>query len=385
MRSLVLLAAGLAALVPSFLATPALAQANLTQASRGYTYFHKRGADADTHEAAVKDCVLQASRAAQTDPHSMGSGDILVDAVLTPMLVGGIARGVNTNADAANIENCMVVRGWEVVGLEAKEGAALAKLPADQQRAALAPWVGADQPHGTVLRRYGNDLTRAATKFEGRPGGLDKLSLSITAVDQMPDPGRPRVPRPALYKLVQAGKVSEAMLATEIANVGPGETVIVFRMTSVGGIEFTGIHLTLGDGTVTEVGSRIAIHQPISTIWEKKTEELLVFRVPAGRWRMEKLRSAIDIQSSLNLCLGAPAFDLAEGEAVFGGSIAIKGDGRFTPVMDLEPARLMLAANPGLAERLKPAVWVNGTTAPCGNDSYLYALEIPGAPAAKAP
>ncbi|WGM38229.1 hypothetical protein [Caulobacter sp. NIBR1757] len=385
MRSALLLAAGLAALTPSVLATPVLAQVNLTQASKGYTYFHKAGADIDGHEAAVKDCIVQASRAAQTDPHSMGSGDILIDVVVTPLLVGGIARGINTNADAANIENCMVVRGWSVVGLDPKEGGAIARLPADQQRAALAPWVGAAQPHGTVLRRFGNDLTRAATKFEGRPGGLDKLSLSISAVDQLPDPGRPRVPRPALYKLVQAGKVSEAVPAAEIANVGPGETVIVFRMTSVGGIEFTGIHLTLGDGTVTEVGSRIAIHQPNSTVWEKKTEELLVFRVPAGRWRMEKLRSALDIQSSLNLCLGAPAFDVAEGEAVFGGSIAIKGDGRFVPLMDIEPARQLLTANPALAQRLKPAAWVNGTTAPCGNDSYQYALEIPGAPTVPAP
>lgn len=375
MRKL-LIAAGLA-----LLATPALAQVDLTRATKGYTYFHKAGATIDGHDAAVTDCLASAARSAQTDPHSMGSGDWVVDLV-TPALVSGIAKGVNTDGDAANVENCMVVRGWTVVGLDPKEGSAIAKLPADQQRAALAPWVGAEQPHGRELRRYGNDLIRQTTRYGGRPGGLDKLSLSITAVGQMPDAGRPRVPRPAYPRLVQAGRFTSPIPETDFGDIGPSETLIVFHMPNSGKIEFDGLHLIEGDGRLTQTDSRIGLYQPINTIWGKKPEELLIFRVPAGKWRMDKIYSAVDIQSSLNLCLGSPGFDLAEGEAVYGGSVKVVGDGRFVPSMDMEPARRMLAANPALAERLKPAAWVNATTGVCGNDSYQYALEIPGAPTA---
>ncbi len=46
-------------------------------------------------------------------------------------------------AFTANIENCMVAQGWEVVRLDEAEGAALAAKSAADQAAALSSWVGA--------------------------------------------------------------------------------------------------------------------------------------------------------------------------------------------------------------------------------------------------
>lgn len=381
MRNTLLLVAALAAL-----ASPAAAQADLTRASKGYTYFHRVGADMAAHDAAVKHCVLQASYAAQTDPHSMGDmGNSLgeyVDRAIIRGLTGAIAKGVNSDADAANVENCMVVGGWSVIQIDARQGADLARRPREEQHAALAGWMGASAPHGVVVRRFGNDLIHLATKFDGRPGGAGPLSLSITAVGEMPDPSRPRVTRPDYFRLVQAGVITETLAPADFGGVGPDETLIVFRIIDGPGSDFTGLHFNLDDPKVAFTGSRIAVHRPSKSMWNKADEAIYVFRVPPGRWRMERLRSMLRLQSSLSFCLGAPAFDIAPGEAIWGGTIAMGGEGRFLPVMDMAPIRQSLAASPDLLARLKPARWMNGVAAECGRDSYLYALEIPGAPLA---
>jgi hypothetical protein len=50
--------------------------------------------------------------------------------------------------------------------------------------------------------------------------------------------------------------------------------------------------------------------------------------------------------------------------------------------MDMTPIRQSLAAWPDLLARLKPARWMNGVATDCGKDSYIYGLQIPGAPTA---
>lgn len=381
MRRLLLLAAGLAVL-----ATPALAaQGDLTRASKGYTYFNRDGADMAAHDAAVKSCVLQAGRAAQTDPHSMGAmGNSLgeyIDKAIIQGLTGAIARGVNSDADAANVENCMVVRGWSVIQVDAGEGADLVKRPRDEQHATLAGWMGG-APHGALVRRFENDLARLATRIDGRPGGGGPLSLSITAVGEMPDPGRARVWHPDYFRLVQAGIITETVAQADFGTLGPDETLIVFRVIDGPRSDFTGLHFNLDDPKMSFTGSRIAIHRPSKSMWNKSDEAIYVFRVPTGRWRMERLRSMLTLQSSVSLCLGAPAFDIAAGEAIWGGTIAMGGEGRFVPAMDMTPIRQSLAAWPDLLARLKPARWMNGVATDCGKDSYIYGLQIPGAPTA---
>lgn len=379
MRSVLLLAAGLAAL-----ASPALAQVDITRASKGYTYFHYRGVDIDVHDQAVQACIEVTSHTAQSDPHA-GSNLGLAGAILTPVITGPLVKGQNTNADAANIENCMVVQGWDVVRLDPAEGAALAKLDAPAQRAALTPWVGADQPHGTVVRRFDNDLTRGATTFDGRAGDMDKLSLSIASVGQMPDPARPRVSRSGRYSPDRQAGLAKPITADSAGQLRPDEALIVIRTASTGKPAFYGLHFERTNDAVSEVAYRFEVLQPDTAFWAKKIEELYIFRVPAGRYRIDSITGSSSLNSSLSLCLGSPGFDVAPGEVVFAGNVRFAGDGRFAPTMELDPARRMLSPNDALAERLKPAEWMNGTLALCGPDSYLYALDIPGAPKVTAP
>ena len=113
----------------------------LFNASEGYVYYHRAGADMAAHDAAVDDCVQSAASlsAPYTPPGLMAQLlEIHIDAVLF----------------RANLENCMVAKGWEVVRVPDDEGKRLSALPQPQQAAALAPWVGAADVHGDVVRRF---------------------------------------------------------------------------------------------------------------------------------------------------------------------------------------------------------------------------------------
>lgn len=364
----------------ALLAMPAWAETNLNRASKGYTYFYRQGADIEGHGLAVKGCVEEAARTAQGDPQATGGADGVLASALAPTLLGPLITNANRNADAANIENCMVVRGWAVVQIDPEEGASLAILAPDQQRSVLANWVGADRPHGTVTRSFGNDLISGSTKYDGRPGNFDRLSLSVTAVNLIPDPSRRRVVRPSYDRMIKSGALNAPVPDKEWKSIGPTETVVIFRIIQASPAEFNGIHFSLDDPIKSFGSVHFAIFQHNAGIFGKRMDKYYVFRLSEGRWRMDKLRSAMGALPSVSLCLGAPGFTIAEGQALYGGTIQMAGDGRFIPTIDIETARGDLSAIPELAARMTPAKWVNGTTAACGLDSYIYALEIPGTP-----
>lgn len=100
-------------------------------------------------------------------------------------------------------------------------------------------------------------------------------------------------------------------------------------------------------------------------------EATFIFAVPPGKWRLAGHRG-------VDPCMGAPSFEVAAGEAVFLGAFDFNAT-PFAPALDMGPARTALNADPGLSNRLRPAHWVNGSTAYC-RGWYLYALEFDGFP-----
>jgi hypothetical protein len=139
--------------------------------SPGYVYFHHAGASLASHNEAVEACAHDASL---TFGPSVGD---------TKGLVGSLINGSEEDSLAhvtftANVENCMVVQGWDVVQLDDAEGASLAKLDAAAQAAALAPWVGSAAIHGKIVRRYepADKLDPAASSYGTRAD--DSLSLT---------------------------------------------------------------------------------------------------------------------------------------------------------------------------------------------------------------
>ncbi|HEX3673756.1 MAG TPA: hypothetical protein VHU87_05735 [Rhizomicrobium sp.] len=116
-----------------------------------------------------------------------------------------------------------------------------------------------------------------------------------------------------------------------------------------------------------------SVASPTKLFWSSGLflEKTHVFVVPPGHWRI--------VQSyPTSFCLGGPAFDVKQGEAIFAGSFDATDPSALD--MSLEPVKAALGAVP-LAQRLKPALYKNGETFNCGHvfATFLYVMEVPGA------
>ena len=180
-RDLIALSAMLTALAlsPSTMAqTAEPPEVTIGHMTLGYSYFNKPGADLKTHDADVAACAAEAARTISFDEQlHTGAGQGIVGAIIGSYVESAAHRG----AAASGLENCMVVRGWRVVKLPDAEGQVLAKLPAADLTARLAPWVGATTPHGDVVRVWGNDAANGANRrYSIRPDHTNDGQLSLT-------------------------------------------------------------------------------------------------------------------------------------------------------------------------------------------------------------
>ena len=351
--------------------TPAVA-AKLDKVSPGYVYFHKVGAGLAAHDAAVADCAAVAAklRAPAIDK---------IRGLLTGPMTRQQQRAASRVHFDATLEDCMVARRWDVVRLDDAEGTRLAALPQEQLAAALAPWVGAIEPQGEIVRKYA-------------PIGLpkDELSGDLNAGIYDPD-------RPSLSFLAAVGKASRTeqsveaaynfympegrplqwrLLAPTIAaqGVAPDASVIVLNVKggnrTFGDIEFVRLD---DEGAPSGGLTYFAVAEP-TTLFSKRgaPNKTYVFVVPPGHWRIHSA-------GLVSFCLGGPAFDVQPGEAVYAGTFNAALPYAFDPTFEPEKAQIL---GPDLAARLHPARYVNGETWDCGilNPSYAYTLELPGFP-----
>lgn len=374
------------------LTVPAVAQAqtDLSESSRGYTYFHRVDATLAEHDSSLLKCAQDISSLAPYGGHynaaaafGMLGGIIMALSAteerkaLAPteatMRFGSIFEGVGSNARRAALENCMIARGWQVRRLPDRDGKALAELQRKDLRARLAVLVGAPQPEGEVARIFANEAANAANKrFPGRAPGFDKKgSLSVLSLS----PGRP-VDLP----YVEGVKKVDAKLVENPATVESGKTYLVLMLTGRDRKNAVGIAFRR-EGAGPYVSGSMADGLPdVVAIAEGRrvrpeTVYSLVFEVAPGRWRIDSI--AGDNQAALSFCLGSPAFDVAEGEIVYAGAFDL-GGADLGPQMALGPVQQALTGT-GLAERLRPARYENGSRGPCiGNNAY--ALEVPAAP-----
>ena len=361
-----LLAAGAAmALGTLAVAGGAARAATMDRASEGYVYFHRAGADMVLHDAAIDACIREASGALQPYIARVPTGPLT--AMLLQSARDAQQRGADRVAFDANLEDCMVARGWDVVRLDDAEGKQIAGLPQPQQAATLAPWVGAAQPHGQVVRRY------APIDAQTWKGGLEETpgtpSLSVTAGvhDLSHLAAAPLDPRPAQWRQLKVGDASAAP--------APDASVIVVTAKAAASGESRWTFVRMDAPAAQEVGPPALSYFTVAAKAGSGTKTHVAV-VPPGRWRLEGSGTA-------SFCLGAPAFDVGAGEAIFAGTFDAARP--YAPDTTLTPAPSGLA-DASLAARLKPANWTNGEPFPCSalQPSTIYVLELPGAPFADA-
>jgi hypothetical protein len=379
MRLQLLLAAALVA------TTTQAAAADLTASTSGYVYFHRASATLAEHDADVRACMTEAQKTNQPDTSAgAGAGGGLLGALVVG-IVKGVMNGIaERRGTVANLENCMVVRGWSVRRLNDADGAAITALPQPGQAEKLAALVGATEPVGPPVRVYANDAQLGATAMFTPARDLDKVPLSYTALTPIPKGEEPPIgPIQNPAKMKKSAYPPKALKPEQLAAVPADAALVVVRLT--GGQLQGGEVLTFERASLTPRTPSWADGQPGAfyvalplKMFAKRDQAYdvtAVFALPPGQWRLSSAARGLFLTS---FCLGQPEFTVAKGETVHAGTFTL-GDERIGPDLDLAPAKTALAALPDRVAALKPAAYVNGATSECGG-VYVYALEVPGAP-----
>ena len=340
--------------------------ADLTRASGPNTYFNRPGADMATHDRELDACLALARRAHQ--PDMAFSANFIANAFLSEE-----ATAKSAVALAANTENCMVVRGWRVVAISQDEADAIAKLDRADQAQRLSEWVGSASPHGSIVRRWANDVADAATiKF--RSGAWSgRANLSFTATDLAAEQ---RVMSEKLDADDSRLNLATPLAASEIASVPRGHAVVIFRVEGPSMHNGDNIVLrreTAGPGAAADAPDAFRGYD--NPYWERGGK-WFAFDAPPGRWRIAAIRSGNDI-FELRLCLGSPSFDVGASEVVYAGAFDL-GSAAIRPDLALDPVKAWLSKSGDAPQRVRPAVYTNGSTGVCGG-TYIYSYEIPGA------
>lgn len=325
----------------------------------GYVYFHRTGATMEQHNIALRRCTANSLK-------TLPPLDLGYVAVTNGWVTMSSPHYVALNTHlAANIENCMVATGWEVLQLNADEGARIDALDQRRKEAALSGLVGAVSPEGKLVRSFRKlDILSMRAAMAADKG---RQSLSFGAVE--PDAGPWVLPTPAAWELVPPA-----------AHGTTPRTAIVVRVTTIAPAQMN-FRFTQLDDTAATARPYINVPSPTKLFWKKGAflEQTYVFPVKPGRWTLGSI-------GPVGLCLGAPSFDVQQGEVVFAGTFNVGSTDPFQPDMALAPAQQALA-NADLSERLTPAKYVNGRTFDCGTlaPSFIYSLNEPNAPLASTP
>lgn len=336
--------------------------ASLVGATNGHTYFNRPGADLASHDAALASCMGLAAQMTATD--LVGAGMILE-----------MAKAGTTGA---NIENCMVVRGWRVMRLsDAKE---VSDLKQPQLRERLAQWVGAVSPPGDVTRAWANEALFASTQRTG-PAQLLRSGYSLS-VAAFPDEALKAIKEVKPFKTVRYPKEAlppKRLKFEELASIAPDKALLIVDLRDTRRMNAVSFRRQGADPNAPAW-----VDGKVDAVWLAgvqttfKTEGgalLAAFSVPPGRWMLATLHGTY---SALSFCMGAPGFDVAAGDVVFAGRFSFATP-EFGPDMDLSDSRAMLASMPGLAAKLKGAAYINGNRGHCEGQN-LYALDVKGAP-----
>lgn len=405
----------------------------------GITYFNRPGATLDEHQAALDRCKVAVDAMGDPNimlftagatynsgysPAANAGAAIVLMMVDSARLSAALERAENTH-----FQNCMVSQGWRVVRLENTVGRRMARMRQPELAAQLAPMIAAAEPEGEVARAFANDLTTPSSLTpvptgDGRFISLSRLALPAespaaerrrearrmpsqqtreeaeaaraarrrqaeeqAAADAQPLPAdfkEDRGPPLAIGAQNSSETTAEAgdeprdklagggLSAEELTALPPDATLIVYRQRgSVGAVVFRRVDSDVGETfTVGVPGAPPSRRsEPPPTL----EDAVVTLAVPPGRWRMDSMYFG---NVSVSLCMGSPAFDISQGEAVYVGDFNFGAD-PFLPEMSLTAAQENLVATPQIGERLRAARYENGSTGVCTAAQHLYAYELP--------
>jgi hypothetical protein len=344
---------------------------HLASPSKGTTYFNRSGADMAAHDRALKACLLIAEEGIFGPPISLTGG------IVPDLMAGGQQNFIRR----ANIENCMVVRGWRVIGVMDSPGGDLARLRGEALVTRLSTLVGAREPEGPVLRFWNNDATNPETDKGDMPGYLVGLNLSIQALTL--DPSFKTQLATVRHLEFAPWKVAFARPTTidQLDKRPEGSAVILITLRGAKKSNDTRLHLEregpdryatapTAEGPVT---AGMMLGKGAVRTANGSLEQTFQVIVPAGHWRLAGAGELV------SFCMGAPVFNLEPGAVVYAGAFDFSKQG-FGPDLSLDLIKLYLQAGaPKAAETVRAAAWVNGSVKGCSGVG-MYGLEFPEFP-----
>ena len=354
---------------------------NLTLSTPGWTYFNRPGADLRTHDAELRSCLLTASTV-----YPLRHPD-LVELVMMPanaVIDEVIAKNKEAARIRPNTENCMVVHGWRVVRVPEEEGRRLAALKHSDLAEQLSGWVGAEQPHGDIARRWENESIHRGMITDETLDASTSVSLSLLALTSdeqflqaMANPVRPT---PTINK---GQFVPTAIPLSQIDKAPPGVAVIVVTLRGPEAQSRTVTFIRMNSDLTAPAWNdngpysfAISSPKPQEAGGAPVTELTLAFAVPPGPWKFAGF-NASDWGHGGGTCLGSPFFEVSAGEVVYAGAFDFGRD-ELSPDMSFRPEDIIPPEAPAARARMRPAKWVNGALGDCLTP--IYATEFPGMP-----
>ncbi len=349
------------------------APVNIFLPTAGYVYFNRPGADLAKHEADLDTCAGYAYE--ELHPEWYNPFGYTVAGLISESVNQGIHGKTVASGAASDVENCMVASGWRVVRVPDAEGAELGALSPDDLRTRLTPWIGAEAPHGILVRSWNNDAAHSLpSDSKAKPNFFleGQLSWKIHKTEMTG-------PRTAPSSTRQAAKIDEkwpiklplrSLKLADIAKAPPGSALIILHLPGINTWNNRWLSISREGKDPTDRPS-LRDHAPdfYAFIEYRNSVEWFIEAVEPGIWRISGLNGK-------DACLGAPAFEVKAGDVIYAGTFDL-GSTNVKPDLDLAPAMTFLAGT-AAADTLKPAAYVNGSRAACG--LYMYAYEIPGAP-----
>lgn len=337
----VLLAAALSAVAGQAAAQSADgARVEIGEPAQGLAYYNRPGATVAEHNAALAACMRDTAVVT----------DVSADMTLVEYLIwnGPIKGGI-----AASVENCMLVRGWRVFRAPDAEGAAAARLNGEAFAAVVGPWIGTAAPPGVMVRSWANEAARPAgyrTASMARTPSRNHLSIKLFGDT---DPELPPTDPSSFQR-----RFARTARPEHLAPPAPGKAIILVRTTGAN----TSMHFEEAARAEGALWTTYIANSDRRGRWTS-------MEVTPGRYRIAQV-------GVINLCLGAPSFEVAAGEIVYAGAFDLSGP-QIGPDMDMASAAAL--AQGAAAERLRPAAYRNGSTASCRRPNLPYAMEFPGA------
>ena len=329
-------------------------------------FYNKPGATRAQYDADWQECRLIA-RGSRTpsgtipyyyNPNVISPVAAGVGAGIGAAIGAAIAEGIQRRA---NRRSCLLIKGWRLVEVDAATKAKVAAMSDDERDAYFATIVGADEVKGEI-ETFENAL--AAPKLSGavNPGGKVSALKSLTA-------GK-KVDVKALKLAPGQGAILVGFRRPDEHSLGRSASAAFARYDAEAG----DLHYQPRDWK--KKGDTTTYIVPVRSVDKKAGLELHFLPVTAGRYVLTTAQAGpYNPQMTTTFCLGAPSFEVKEGEVVYFGDLtpyldAPKAGGGKAIAMpyssDAESARTLLASGqPALVEKFKTAELQNDSTWGC--------------------